>query len=377
MKTAIVHEWLVNYAGSERVVESFTNIFPDADVFSLVDFLNDEQRQIILKDKRANTSFIQKLPLAKKKHRYYLPLFPKAIEKLDLSGYDLMLSSSHAVTKGIRKSSNQLHISYVHSPMRYAWDQQEQYLSDAKLNKGMKGMFVRSIMSYLRKWDISTASRPDFLIANSNFIAGKIKRIYNRDSPVIYPPVDVEKFLCTPEKDNYYLTASRMVPYKRIDLVVEAFAEMPDKKLIVIGHGPELEKIKSKAKKNIEMLGYQPDNVLKDYLQKAKAFVFAAEEDFGIIIVEAMACGTPVIALKRGGTAETVIDGKTGILFEGQDVNAIKDAVDRFENTVEGFSPEFLREHSENFNRHKFEEKILLYVNNKCDMFFNRKNHDR
>lgn len=370
LKTAIIHEWLVNYAGSERVVESFTNIFPEADVFALVDFLNDEQRQIILKGKRANTSFIQMLPLARKKHRYYLPLFPLAIEEFDLSEYDLIISSSHAVTKGVGKNPDQLHISYVHSPMRYAWDYTDRYLSEANLNKGLKGLLARSVINYLRKWDLASSSKPDHIIANSFFISDKIKRIYNRDADVIYPPVDVDKFNYTESKDNFYLTASRMVPYKRMDLIVEAFSDMPDKKLVVIGHGPELAKVKSKAKKNIEILGYQPDDVLKEYLQKAKAFVFAAEEDFGIIVVEAMACGTPVIALNRGGTAETVLDGKTGIIFPEQDVNSIKDAVSNFEKTANSFSSLYLREHSEKFSRTLFENQIRTYVKNKCDIFF-------
>jgi glycosyltransferase involved in cell wall biosynthesis len=370
LKTAIVHEWLVNYAGSERVVESFTNIFPDTDVFTLVDFLNDEQRKIILKGKYANTSFIQKLPFAGKKHRYYLPLFPKAIESFDLSDYDLIISSSHAVTKGVRKNPGQLHISYVHSPMRYIWDQSEQYLTEANLKKGIKGFAAKSLIRYLRKWDLSTASKPDYLIANSNFIAEKIKRIYNRESTVIYPPVDTDKFKCISEKDNYYLTASRMVPYKRIDLVVEAFSSMPDKKLIVIGHGPELKKIKSLAASNIEIAGYKDGEEFREYMQKAKAFVFAAEEDFGIIVVEAMACGTPVIALNRGGTAETVVNGVTGVLFESQSAEAIQHSVIKFEEKEKNFNHENISEHSWQFSRKIFENKIKDFVNARVFEFF-------
>jgi len=188
IKTAIVHEWLVNYAGSERVVESFTNIWPEANVFALVDFLNDEQRELILKGNKANTSFIQKLPFAKTNHRYYLPLFPSAIERLDLSSYDIIISSSHAVAKGIKKKENQMHITYCHSPMRYAWDQAEHYLY------GFKGITAKLFISYLRKWDLKSASNVDFFIANSHHIAEKVKRIYKRDADVIYPPVDTDKF---------------------------------------------------------------------------------------------------------------------------------------------------------------------------------------
>lgn len=285
-KTAIIHEWLVSYAGSERCVESFTNIWKDADVFALVDFLDDEHRNIILKGKKANTTFIQKLPLARKRHRYYLPLFPTAIEKLNLSEYKLVISSNHAVSKGVKTNEQQLHISYCHSPMRYAWDQSEHYLT------GIKGFFAKAFMNYLRKWDLKSAENVDYFIANSHHIAEKIKRIYNRDSAVIYPPVDVHKFDVLEKKEDYYLIASRFVPYKKVDLVVDAFNQMPDKKLLIIGSGPEKEKVKAIAKSNIEFLPHQPTEKLKEHLMKAKAFVFAAEEDFGIVVVESMACGS-------------------------------------------------------------------------------------
>jgi glycosyltransferase involved in cell wall biosynthesis len=370
LKTAIVHEWFADYAGSERVVESFTNIWPDADVFTLVDLLTEEERKIVLKSKRPKTSFIQYLPFAKTKHRWYLPLFPFAIERFDFSKYDLIISSSHAVTKGLRKNRNQLHISYCHSPMRYAWDNTDLYLNKANISKGLKGYIARSLINYLREWDLRTASRPDYLIANSKFIAGKIKRIYNRDSDVIYPPVDVNEFEPVPEKQNYYLTASRMVPYKRVDLIVEAFSMMGDKKLKVVGQGPELENIKRKSASNIEILGYKSGKELKSLMRKSKAFVFAAEEDFGITVVEAMACGTPVIALNKGGTSETVVDGKTGILFESQSAESIKNAVVKFEKMKNGFDPYQIHRHSEQFSRDIFEKKIKEYVHDKSVNFF-------
>jgi glycosyltransferase involved in cell wall biosynthesis len=369
MRIAIVHEWFVNYAGSERVVESFTNIWPEADVYSLVDFLTKEQRDIILKGKRANTSFVQKLPLAKKKHRNYLPLFPSAIEKLDLSGYDVIVSSSHAVTKGIKKNSNQLHITYCHSPMRYIWDQADQYL------KGTKGFFAKLFINYLRKWDLKSASNVNFFIANSHHIAEKIKRIYNRDAEVIYPPVDINKFGESGNKDDYYLTASRMVPYKRLDLVIEAFNELPNNNLIVIGSGPEKEKLISKASSNIKIIGHQETEVLKVYMQKAKAFVFAAEEDFGIIVVEAMACGTPVIAWNYGGTGESVINNETGILFPEQTKDSIISAVKKFEGISGNFNPKLIREHSKNFSRMRFESNIKNFVDEKVKLFFNSEKH--
>lgn len=373
MKIALVHEWLVFYAGGERVFESFTNIWKDADVFALVDFLNDEHRKIILKGKHANTTFIQKLPFAEKKFRSYLPLFPLAIESLNFSNYDVIISSSHAVTKGVRKKQNQLHISYCHSPMRYIWDEAETYFEAAKLNRGIKKIIATKILNYLRKWDLKTAKRPDYLLANSNYIAEKLKRIYNRESTVIYPPVDVDKFTCVEQKDDYYFVASRLVPYKRIDLIIEAFAQMPDKKLIVAGTGPELDRLKNKFLVNVEFIGYQDEKALKELMQKARAFVFSAEEDFGIVVVEAMACGTPVIALNKGGTAETVIDGKTGILFNEQTVEDIKDAIKRFEKIEDTFNHKEIAEHTRKFSRQIFEQNMKNYVDEKIEQFF-RKN---
>jgi len=369
LKTAIVHEWFVNYAGSERVVESFTNLWPDADIFSLVDFLNADERSIILNGKQAHTSFIQNLPFARKKHRNYLPLFPKAIEKLDLSGYDVILSSSHAVAKGVIKNPDQLHITYCHSPMRYVWDQADQYL------KGTKGLIAKLFINYLRKWDLRSASNVDFFIANSHHIAEKIKRIYNRGAEVIYPPVDVDRFELNEHKGDYYLTASRMVSYKRLDLVIEAFNELPDKNLIVIGSGPEKEKLISKGSSNIKIIGHQDTDKLKVYMQKAKAFVFAAEEDFGIIVVEAMACGTPVIAWNYGGTGESVIDGDTGVLFSEQTKDSIIAAVIKFEGISSNFNPQLIRKHSKKFSKTKFENNIKNFVDEKAKLFFSTEKH--
>jgi glycosyltransferase involved in cell wall biosynthesis len=364
-KTAIVHEWFVNYAGSERVVESFKNLFPDADVFALVDFLDDEQREIILKGCKANTSFIQKLPFAKNKHRNYLPLFPIAIEKFNLLDYDLILSSSHSVAKGIKTNKNQMHVCYCHSPMRYAWDSANEYL------KGFKGSIAKLFINYLKKWDLKSAESVTYFIANSNYIAEKISRIYNRTADVIYPPVDVDKFMLSNRKEDFYLTASRLVPYKRIDLVINAFNQMPGRKLILIGSGPESEKLRKIANPNIEFIAHQSAEKLGEYMQKAKAFVFAAEEDFGIIVVEAMSCGTPVIALNKGGTAESVLNGKTGILFNKQNHASIVKAIDEFEKKKGVFNPQIIREHSFKFSRKLFEENFRKFVQEKAEKFFN------
>ena len=328
MKTAIIQDWLVTNAGAEKVLKEIVYLYPDADIFSLVDFLTDKEREIIIQGKKVHTSFLQKLPFSKKYFRNYLPLFPKAIESLNLSHYDLIISCSWAVAKGVKTTDKQLHISYCHTPIRYAWDLYDEYTSNLKQPKKF---LVQKSLKYIRKWDIATLDKVDHFIANSKFVQERIRRIYKRESTVIYPPVDVEKFTLVESKEDFYLVASRLVPYKKTKLIVEAFNLMPDKKLVVIGKGEEYDEIKSIAKENIVVLGYQADEVLVEHMQKAKAFVYAAVEDFGIVPIEAMACGTPVIALNKGGTKETVIDAKTGVHFKEQTTQSIINAVQRFE----------------------------------------------
>lgn len=374
MKTAIVHEWLVNYSGSEKVVESLNNIWIDADIFCLTDFLNEEDREIIVTGKNTNTSFIQKLPFARKDFRFYLSLFPMAMESFNLKNFDLILSSSHSVAKGVITDSNQLHICYCHTPMRYAWDMYHQYLKQADLTNGIKGMISQTMLHYLRIWDQTTANRPDYYIANSENVAKRIKKIYNRDAEVIYPPVDVEKFECKTKKSDYYITISRLVPYKKIHLITEAFSKMPDKKLIIIGDGPEEKSLKKNATSNIECLGYQPFYTVKEMLEQAKAFVFAAEEDFGIVLVEALACGTPVIAFKKGGALETIKDGINGILYESQTSDAIIDAIKQFEKNENKFDSASISKTSARFSRAIFEKNIKAFVENKLEIFRNNKN---
>lgn len=368
MKIAIVCDWLVTYAGAEKVLEQILNVFPEADLFALVDFLPENNRAFI-KNKKVVTSFIQKLPKAKTKYRNYLPLMPLAIEQLDVTGYDIVISSSHCVAKGIITSPNQVHISYVHSPIRYAWDLQHQYLNEAGLNKGLKGWIAKAILHYMRLWDYRTANNVDYFIANSNFIAKRIWKCYRRKAEVIYPPVDVDSFEFCEKKEDFYLTASRMVPYKKMDLIVEAFSKMPDKKLIVIGDGPDFNKIKAKAGKNIMLLGYQPFEVLKDHMQKAQAFIFAAEEDFGITPVEAQACGTPVIAYGRGGALETVKDLSknmpTGLFFKEQNAESICEVVAKFEQNKNWFKSQNCRENAERFSNDRFLKEIKEFVDTK------------
>jgi len=336
-RVAIVHDWLVVWGGAEGVLRELVALFPDCDLFSVVDFLSDRDRARLF-GKHAKTTFIQNLPFAKKKYRVYLPLMPLAIEQLDLSEYDLVISSSHAVAKGVITGPDQMHICYCHSPIRYAWDLQHQYLRQTGLTRGLKSLSARLILHYIRVWDMRTASGVDLFIANSAYIARRIRKLYRRDAQVVHPPVDIAMFTARLDKEDFYFTASRMVPYKRVDLIVEAFAKMPQRRLIVIGDGPEMERIRKLAKPNVTLLGFQSNEVLRDHLQRARAFVFAAEEDFGILPVEAQACGTPVIAFGKGGALETVIgldnaEGKpaTGLFFGEQTVPAVIDAVERFE----------------------------------------------
>lgn len=364
----IVADWLVTYAGAERVIKEFVDLYPDSELYSVVDFLSDESRQYF-HNKKAKTTFIQNFPSAAKKYQKYLPFMPLAIEQLDVSSHDIILSSSHAVAKGILTGPDQLHISYVHSPIRYAWDLQHQYLREAKIDKGLKGLMAKWILHKIRLWDYRTANGVDHFVANSKFIARRIKKVYGREADVIYPPVDVNRFSLCQQKDDYYFTASRLVPYKRIDIIVEAFSHLPDKKLVVIGDGSEMTKIKSKASKNVEILGYQPNNVMEEHMRKAKAFVFAAEEDFGITPVEAQACGTPVIAFGKGGALETIrpfgANSPTGLFFEKQEVGSIISAINQFENIQDIVDPVACRDNALHFSCERFQREITNYIETK------------
>ncbi len=368
MRTAIVHEWLPVYGGAERVLEQLIHVYPEADLFSLFDFLPDDQRHF-LRGKPVTTSFIQKMPFARSKYRYYLPFLPLAIEQFDLTGYDVVVSQSYGVAKGVLTSAQQLHISYVCTPVRYAWDLYFQYLREANLEKGLRAKFVKMMLHYLRLYDVATANRVDVYVANSNYVARRIRKIYRREAHVVYPPVDTEGFSLETQKEDYYFTVSRMVPYKKIDLIVEAFSRMPDKKLVVIGEGPEFEKIRRKAGPNVALMGYQPFEVVKRHMARARAFVFAAEEDFGIVPVEAQACGTPVIAFGRGGATETVLPGETGLFFEEQTVPALIEAVQALEANAHVFSPERIRTHAEGFSQARFRAEMAAIVDKEWTAF--------
>lgn len=365
MRIAIVTDWLVTYAGAEKVLSEMIACFPNADLFSIIDFFTPESRTLI-NNKFAKTTFIQQLPFAKKFYRYYLPWMPLAIEQLDVSQYDIVISNSHALAKGVITGPDQLHISCILSPMRYAWDLQHQYLTESGLNHGLKGWFAKHILHKMRIWDQRTANSVDHYIAISNFIARRVKKYYQRHADIIYPPVDTNQFRPDGPKEDYYIAISRLVPYKKMPLIVEAFANMPNKRLLVIGSGPDLQKVQAKATSNVTLLGFQPIEQLTHYLQRAKALIFAAEEDFGITVLEAQASGTPVIAYGKGGALETVrgidSDKPTGLFFYEQTVTAIQDAVHTFEQNQAKFTLENLTANAARFATPVFREKFKQFV---------------
>src|SRR5262249_49615531 len=329
MRVAIVHDWLYVIGGAEQVLREILQCYPTADVFTLFDLLKPEDRKKLGFEK-SHTSFLQKMPMLERCHRSYLPLMPIAVEQFDLSSYDLVISSSYAVAKGIITGPDQVHISYVHSPMRYAWDLQHVYLKESGYETGLKGLIARAILHRMRMWDIRTAHGPDAVFTNSQFVARRIKKIYGRDAKAIYPPVTLSSGSTLPQVGDHFLAASRLVPYKRIEPIVRAFNTMPDLKLVVAGKGPEAERLKKLAGPNISFVGFVPDAELRDLMATARAFVFAAEEDFGIVLVEAQSEGAPVLALGRGGARESIAaDGRysTGMFFESPDPDAIVDCV--------------------------------------------------
>jgi len=376
MKIAIVHEWLTNYAGSERVIEQMLHVFPAADLYATIDFVPENER-FFIQGKSVKTTFIQNLPFARTKYRQLLPLAPLAVEQHDLSGYDMIISSNHAVAKGVLTGPDQLHLCMCYSPIRYAWDLQHQYLAETGLDKGIKGFIAKWLLHKIRLWDYRTANNVDAFIAISNFIARRIWKVYRRESEVIYPPVDVHGFNFCTTKESFYMTASRMVPYKKIDIIVDAFSKLPEKKLIVIGDGPEFGKIKQIAAPNVEILGYQQFSVMRDYMQRAKAFIFAAEEDFGIAPLEAQACGTPVIAFGKGGALETIrgLDhaAPTGLFFTEQTSDAVMHAVKHFESMQNRITPKACRDNALRFSPERFRTEFEDFVDQQWSIFQNRK----
>ncbi|MBB6015691.1 glycosyltransferase [Deinococcus sp. D7000] len=359
MKTALVHDWLVAYAGSEKVVEELAALWPTAPIYTL---FHDPASMLAtpFEGRDIRVSSLNRLPGSARRYRSFLPLMPFAAEQFDLRGYDVVISSSHAVAKGVLVSAEQLHLSYVHSPMRYAWDLYQQYLEEANLTSGARAMLAKVILHYLRLWDSTTANRVDVFMANSQYVARRIWRTYRRPARVLYPPVQVERFDPGRPREDFYLTLSRMVPYKKMDLIVEAFARS-GKPLVVLGDGPDRAKIEALATPNVTLLGRQSDAVVADLMERCRAFVFAADEDFGITPVEAQAAGAPVIAYGKGGVLESVVPNRTGVFFGQQQVTSLNRAVELFE-THPGFDARIIRQQAECFGPAQFATGATMIV---------------
>jgi len=372
MVTAVVHDWLTGMRGGEKVLEAILELYPDADLFTLLH--NPGSVSAFIENRKIFTSFVNRLPFKRDKYRHYLPLFPTAIELFDIKPYDLIISTSHCVAKGVRTPPNTLHIAYMHSPMRYVWDMYEDYFAADKL-----GFFSRKLIpliaNYLRIWDVTSSNRVDHFIANSDHVAHRIKKYYNRNAEIIHPPVDTDKFAeVSVFQGEFYLVVSALVPYKRVDLAVHAFNEL-EQRLLIVGSGPEAVKLKKMAKTNIEFRDWVPWQELVTYYGKCRALIFPGEEDFGIVPVEAQACGKPVIAFARGGALETVIgfDGKnigrsTGIFFAKQDTTSLREAVLQCEKQV--WNGNFIRNHAQQFSKSRFKKAMMNFINQKIGEFF-------
>ena len=371
MRVAIVHDWLVNYGGAERVVEAFLSIYPDADIFTLV--YDESKMGKIFPPEKVHTSFLQKIPMATKLYTKMLPLMPKAFESFDFSSYDLVLCSSSSCAKGVITKPSVPHIAYIHSPMRYAWDQ---YFEYQKRSKKIVAHFMNKFMPSIRLWDFVSSQRIDCLIANSKYIQRRIKKYWNLDSSVIYPPVETSRLEPNNQPpEDFYVVFSRFVPYKRIDLAIKACGELK-KNLVVIGGGSQEKELKQLASKygdaEITFTGRISDEEVKNYLQRCKAMIFSAEEDFGIIPVEAQACGRPVIAFAKGGALETVIDGKTGVFFSEQETSSVVEAIRKFEtlNDKNVFDSKAIAEHAKTFSTERFCAQIKEKIDSTLKGFY-------
>jgi glycosyltransferase involved in cell wall biosynthesis len=363
LRVAVVHEWLIDYAGSERVVREMLDLLPHAALFALIDRPDADLQRAL--PRRANaTTFLQSLPNPRRWLPYYVPLMPFAVEQIDLSGYDLVISSSHTVAKGVITGPDQLHLSYVHSPMRYAWDLQHDYLRLSGFGRGLRGFAARWVLHRLREWDVRSANGVDAFAANSAFVGRRIRKTYGREAEVIYPPVCVANAPTSGSRQDFYVTVSRLQPYKRVDLLVEAFAQMPHRRLVVIGEGPMLGSLRARKPRNVEILGYLPTQEVLEHMSRARGFLFAGIEDFGIALVESQACGTPVIAFAQGGAREIVRDeasGRpTGVLFSRQTVESVIEAVERFERR--SFDIDACRENARRFESTVFRERFGRFL---------------
>ncbi|MCF6291489.1 MAG: glycosyltransferase [Desulfobacterales bacterium] len=342
--------------GGERVCEEVAELLGQPDIYCLL--ADQGKMSPVLQECRITTSFIQKIPLARQWYRYYAWLFPLAVESFDLREYDLVISSDANLVKGVVTRPETCHICYCHSPMRYAWSHYQDYLHG--MGRGKK-IITALLMHYLRSWDYGAAARVDYFIANSRVVRDRIRKYYRRDAKVIYPPCGVERFQVSDRSDDYYLCVSRLVGYKRIDLAVRAFKEN-GQRLVVAGAGPEMQRLKSMAGKNIEFAGWVSDRELALLYADCKALVFPGEEDFGIVVVEAQATGKPVIAYGRGGALETVLPGRTGLFFYEKTPAALNEAIERFERKPDFFDPQVIRRNANRFSRERFADELAQYI---------------
>jgi len=365
MKVALVHDWLTNYGGAEKIIESFHRVFPTAPVYTV--FYDQSRLPESFNDLDIRTSFLQKVPFGYKKHQWFLQFMPLAVEQFDLSEYDLVLSSSTCCAKGIITGAGTCHICYCNTPMRYAWDFYHEYT-------GKKGLLMRSYIAWqmnrIRQWDRVSADRVDYFIANSQHIAARIKKHYRRDSHVVYPPVDTDFYHPHGNEREFFLCGGRLVRYKRIDIAVEAFSRL-QLPLWVVGDGEEYKNLKRMADSSVKFLGSVNDTELRSLYQQCRAFVFPGEEDFGIMPVEAQACGRPVIAFGRGGALETVVEGQTGIYIKEQTVDSLVEAVKQFINAETAFTREAMTAHAKRFGKERFEFEIKEFVTTRYDEFKN------
>jgi glycosyltransferase involved in cell wall biosynthesis len=355
MRVAIVHEWFTKLGGSEKVVAATLEMFPDAPVYALV---HDPvaTRGTIFEKHPIRTSFIQDLPGAVGHYRKYLPLMPMAVEQFDLSQFDVVISSNHAVAKGVLTRADQLHISYVHTPARYAWDLYHEH--ESGLSSWFTRMAARWTLHKFRQWDVLSANRVDRFVANSQCVANRIRKTYRRRATVIYPPVEVEKFSGTArQREDFYLVVSRLVPYKRVDLIVAVFAGL-DIPLVVIGDGPELDRLRAARSSNIQVMGHQSDDAVIEYMQRCRALIVAADEDFGITTVEAQAAGAPVIAYARGGSREIVVPDVSGILFDEQTGTSLLAAVREMETRFTSFNSSQISANVQRFSKSRFQAEF-------------------
>ncbi|MFB0564779.1 MAG: glycosyltransferase [Candidatus Aminicenantaceae bacterium] len=364
-RVALIHDWLTGQRGGEKVLEVLAEIFPNAPIYTLFHFQGSQVEEI--EEREIKTSFLQNLPLLRKKYRYYLPLFPLAAELFDLREYDFIISSSHCVVKGIIPHPEALHVCYIHSPMRYTWNQYFSYFSADKLSFFSR-LIIPPMIHYLRLWDESASHRVNCFIANSKNVARRVKRYYGREAEVIYPPVDSDFFHPGETQENYYLIVSALVPYKKIDLAVEAFNQT-GVSLKIVGYGPDYKKLKKLAKPNIQFFGGLNSNDLLKVYQRAKALILPGEEDFGITSLEAQSCGIPVIAYGRGGALESVIAGKTGVFFPELEVSRLVAVLDKFESME--FNKTIIRENAMKFSRNIFKEKLAAFLREKWSDFVN------